>query len=97
MSCLWKQFPDEMLHRKTFPKKHQFFLPQVGDLKISDIFYNIQNFNGWPVFSSNHSLDLYLAKCLGHTLMYLNLPEFTRIYLNLSEFIGIYLILSEFT
>ena len=25
MSCLWKQFPDEMLHQKTLAKKHQFF------------------------------------------------------------------------
>ena len=25
MSCLWKQFPEEMVHQKTLAKKHQFF------------------------------------------------------------------------
>ena len=32
-------------------KKHNFLLP-VEDLNISNIFYKIQNFNGWPVFFS---------------------------------------------
>ena len=51
MSCLWKQFPDEMLHHKTFAKKApHFFWFQVGDLNISDIFYKIQNIKWWPVF-----------------------------------------------
>ena len=43
MSCLCKQFPDEMLHQKTLAKKATFiFWFQVGDLKISDIFYKRQ-------------------------------------------------------
>ena len=51
MSCLWKQFPDEMLHKKTLPKKApNFFWFQVGDLNISDIFEKIQNFNRLTVF-----------------------------------------------
>ena len=51
MSSLWKQFPNEMLHEKTFAKKApNFFWFQVGDLNISDIFYKVQNLYLWPVF-----------------------------------------------
>ena len=32
-------------------KSTHFFWLQVGDLNISNTFYEIQNFNGWPVFS----------------------------------------------
>ena len=40
MPCFWKQFPDEMLHQKTFAKKAPtFFWLQAGDLNISNIFY----------------------------------------------------------
>ena len=85
MSCLWKQFPDEILHRKTFPKSTNFLLPQVGDLKISDIFYNIQNFNGWPVFFP--VITHWTYTWLSAWAIYLNVPEFTRIYQNLLEFI----------
>ena len=42
MSCLWRQFPDEMLDQKTFAKKAPtFFWLQDGDLNI---------LNWWPVF-----------------------------------------------
>ena len=50
MSCLWKQFMDEMLHQKTLAKKAPIvFGFQVWDLNISDIFYKSQKFNWWPV------------------------------------------------
>ena len=50
MSCLWKQFLDEMVHQKILGNKStNFFWFQVRDLNISDIFYKSQNFNGWPV------------------------------------------------
>ena len=39
MSCLWKQFTDEMLHQKTFAKKAPtFFWLQAGDLNILKCF-----------------------------------------------------------
>ena len=51
MSCLWIQSPDEMLHQKTLAKKAPIlFGLQAGDLNISNIFYEIQYFNSWPVF-----------------------------------------------
>ena len=50
MSCLWKQFPDEILHQKTLKKTPHLFWFKVGDINISDIFYKIQNFNRLPVF-----------------------------------------------
>ena len=51
MSCLWKQFPDEMIHQKTLEKKAPiFFWFKFGDRKIWDIFYKCQNFNWWPVY-----------------------------------------------
>ena len=50
MSCLWKQFLDEILHQKTLGKKASHFCWfQVWDLNILDIFYKIQNFNYWTV------------------------------------------------
>ena len=50
MSCLWKQFPDAIVHQKTLAKKAPiFFWFQVGDLNISDSFYKPQNLNWWPV------------------------------------------------
>ena len=43
MSCLWKEFEDEILHKKTFTKKTpDIFCMQVQDLNVSDIFYKIQ-------------------------------------------------------
>ena len=40
-----EKFQDEMVTEKTFTKKAQhFFWFQVGDIKISDIFYKIQKF-----------------------------------------------------
>ena len=50
MSCLWKQFPDEMVHQKTLAKKAPiFFWFQVWDLTILGSFYKSQNFNWRPV------------------------------------------------
>ena len=43
MSCLWQQFQEEMLHKKTFTKKApNIFCIQVQDVNHSDIFYKIQ-------------------------------------------------------
>ena len=66
MSFLLKPISDEMLHQKTYAKKAKnIFWFQDGALNISNRFYRIQNYNQWPVFSSHHSLDLYLPKSLG--------------------------------
>ena len=47
LSNLWKTLQDEMIHKKTLTKKHQIFVwPLVKDIKISDIWYNIQNLVG---------------------------------------------------
>ena len=44
MPCLWLQFQDEMLHKKTFTKKTpDTSWIQVQDFNISDFFYKIQN------------------------------------------------------
>ena len=45
MYRLWKEVQDKMVHEKTFAKKALtlFWFP-VKDIKISDNFYNIQNF-----------------------------------------------------
>ena len=44
MSCLLKQFPDEMLHQETFAKNAPiFFWFHVGYLNISDFFHKIKN------------------------------------------------------
>ena len=40
-----EKFQDKMVTEKTFTKKAQhFFWFQVGDIKISEIFYKIQKF-----------------------------------------------------
>ena len=58
MSCLWKQFPDEMLHQKTLAKKTQFFLvlgsrsQNFGNLAQKPKIQLIAS------LSSNNSLDL---------------------------------------
>ena len=47
LSHLWKQFQDEIVHQKTFAKKHLIcFWHLVEDIKISNIFYKILNFLG---------------------------------------------------
>ena len=52
MSCSLKQFLNEMIYQKTFAKTASICLGfQVGDLNNSDIYYRIQNFIWWPVFS----------------------------------------------
>ena len=52
-----EKFQDEMVTEKTFTKKaHNIFGFQVGDIKISDIFYKIQKFlrTAWaPIITTN--------------------------------------------
>ena len=51
MSCLWKTFLYEMLHKKTLAKKAlDFFGFQAGDINMSDNFYQIKKLKLWPVF-----------------------------------------------
>ena len=52
MSCVWKQFQDEMLHQKKIAKDPlDFFWFKAGDFNISDIFYKIKkNLNKGLVF-----------------------------------------------
>ena len=66
MSCLWKQFLDEMLNQKTLANKAPIFFLVLGS--------NPQHFGHIlqkpklqliASFPSNHSLDLYLPKSLG--------------------------------
>ena len=46
MSCLWLQFQDKMLHKKTFTNKvPDNFWIHVQHFNISDIFNKIQNLN----------------------------------------------------
>ena len=46
MPCLWVQFKDKILHKKTFTKKAPvIFWIQVQDFNISDIIYIMQNLN----------------------------------------------------
>ena len=55
--------------RKHLPKKASTFWFQVGVLKISDIFYKIQNFNWWPVFPViTHWTNIFILKSsyIGH-------------------------------
>ena len=49
VSHLWKKFQNEIVHQRTFTKKApNFFWLPVKDIKISYIFYKIQNFQGHP-------------------------------------------------
>ena len=50
MSCLWLQFQDKMIHKKTFTKKApDIFCIQVQDVNISDVFYKILNLKKWKI------------------------------------------------
>ena len=50
MSCLWNEFEDEILHKKTFTKKApDIFCMQVQDFNVSDIFYKIQCLKKWQM------------------------------------------------
>ena len=54
-------------NHKTHVKKHFIFVWfLVKDINIINNFYKIKKNKQWPVFSSNHSLDLiYLPMSLG--------------------------------
>ena len=66
MSCLWKQFPDEMLHQKTLAKKHHLFLVPGLRSQHSGHLLQKSKLQLMASLSSNHSLDLYFPKSLGH-------------------------------
>ena len=63
MSCLLKQFQDEMLQMKTLAKKQSMFLVQSSGFQ--HFRHNLKK-NQKPkimaIFSSNHSLELYFPK-----------------------------------
>ena len=65
MLCLWKQFPDEMVHQKTLAKNHQLFLVPGSRSKHFGQLLQNPKLQLMASLSSNHSLDLYLPKYLG--------------------------------
>ena len=59
-----EKFQDEMVNEKTFTKKAQpFFWFQVGDIKISDIFYKIQKFlrTSWAPIITTNGINFLMA------------------------------------
>ena len=65
MSCLRKQFQDEMLYQKTLTNKN--FIIFVSRWRFQHLTHILQNpkHKIMDNFSSNHSMDSYLPQSMG--------------------------------